>query len=267
MFTTYWEMTSNPFSKASSCQHPFESEDFKQATARLHYLSEIKGIGLFSGLSGTGKTYTLKTFVDSLNPSLFKVAYLPMSSLTVMEFFRSLALALGLSPAYRKIDLFNSIQERIVSLSVDRHICTVLILDEGQYLNTKILNDLKILLNFEMDSKNHSVTIIAGQPTLNNTLGMHTHEALAQRIVINYVFNGLSKGELESYIDSRFKVCGVHVNPFAPAALEALWGCCASSPRVVNSLVEQCLHIGFQQKAKVIDAEIVRLASAELSLT
>jgi type II secretory pathway predicted ATPase ExeA len=266
MFTTYWEMQFNPFSKTASSEYSFESEDFKQATARLRHLSEIKGIGLFTGLSGTGKTYTLKKFADSLNPSLYKILYLPLSTLTVLEFYRAMAIALGIAPAFRKIDLFNSIQERIISMSTDKRITTVIILDEGQYLNVKILNDLKILLNFDMDSRNHAVTIIAGQPVLSSTLSTHLHEALAQRIVINYAFNGLCKNELQAYIDSRFKVCGVHANIFDANALEALWGCCGNSPRVINSLVEKCLHIGFQQKAKSIDTEIVMLASSEISL-
>ena len=268
MFTTFWEMTFNPFSKSASNDSTlsFESEDFKQATARLHYLCDIKGIGLFTGLSGTGKTYTLKKFADSLNPSLFKVLYLPLSTLTVLEFYRAIALALGIVPAFRKIDLFTSIQERIFSLSNDKRITTVIIFDEGQYLNAKILNDLKILLNFDMDSKNYAVTIIAAQPVLNSTLSMHSHEALAQRIVINYSFTGLSKHELPLYVNSRFKACGVHADIFSPNALEALWGCCGASPRLINSLVEKCLHIGFKQSAKSIETDIVMLANSEISL-
>jgi type II secretory pathway predicted ATPase ExeA len=259
-------MQFNPFSKSASDSNSFESEDFKQATARLRHLGEIKGIGLFTGLSGFGKTYTLKKYVDSLNPSLFKTMYLPLSTLTVMEFYRAIALGLGIVPAFKKIDLFNSIQERILSFSKDKRITTVIILDEAQYLNNKILNDLKILLNFDMDSVNHVVFILAAQPELNATLSMNSHEALLQRITINYSFNGISKNELFDYVDSRLKICGVHENMFKANSLEALWGCCGGSPRVVNSLIEKCLHIGFQQNVKFIDTDIVMLANSELSL-
>jgi len=89
---------------------------------------------------------------------------------------------------------------------------------------------------------------------------------LAQRIVINFAFNGLSKGELADYIDSRLKSCGVRENMFAANAIEALWGCCGGSPRVVNSLAEKCLLIGSQKEVKVIDPEIVMLAHSEMSL-
>ena len=188
MFTSYWEMQFNPFSKQASDKHPFESADFTQAAARLRYLCDIKGIGLFTGAPGTGKSFALKQYTHALNPSLYKVFYLPLSSLTVLEFYRAIALGLGVAPAYKKIDLFNSIQERILSLSKDKRIVTVIICDESQYLNTKILNDLKMLLNFNMDSENHAAFVIAGQPTIINTLSINAHEALVQRIVVNYCF-------------------------------------------------------------------------------
>jgi len=266
MLTAYWEMQFNPFSKQASGKQPFESEDFKQAAARLKYLCEIKGIGLFTGQAGVGKTFAIKKFTDGLNPSLYKAFYLPLSSLTVLEFYRAVALGLGIVPPYKKIDLFNAIQERILSMSRDRRITTVIICDEGQYLSSKILNDLKIIINFNMDSENHAAFLISGQPTLASTLSMCTHEALAQRIVVNYAFNGLSKAEMPEYINSRLKLCGVRDPIFTESALEALWGCCGGSPRVVNSLAERCLIIGSQKNARAIDAETVMLANSELSL-
>jgi len=266
MFTTYWEMQFNPFAKEMSTGHFFESEDFTQATARLNHLREVKGIGLFTGYPGTGKTSTIKMFMDAQNPSLFKCVYLPLSTVTVMEFYRSVAFGVGILPSFKKIDMFNAIQERIVSLSKDKHVTTILALDEAQYLNAKILNDLKILLNFDMDSKNYAAVIIAGLPTLSNALAGQTHEALAQRIVINYTFTGLSKTEFGGYIETRLKSCGVHTNMFSDNAMEALWGCCNGCPRVINNLAEKCLIIGSQNNAKTIDNETVMLASSEISL-
>jgi type II secretory pathway predicted ATPase ExeA len=266
MFTTYWEMRFDPFAKSNDCNAPFESEDFIQASARLKHLLEIKGIGLFTGSPGTGKTFTLKNFADSLNPSLYKTVYLPLSTVTVLEFFRAIALGLGIVPPYKKIDLFNAIQERVLTLSKDKRVTTVIMLDEGQYLGNKILNDLKILLNFSMDAENHAIIVISGQTTLASTLSMQTHEALAQRILINYIFRGLSKSEMADYIDSRLKLCGVRENIFAENALEAIWGCSGGLPRVINTVAEKALFIGAQKKARVIDPEIVMLASNDISL-
>jgi len=266
MFTTYWEMEFNPFSKENSTEHYFESEDFKQATARLNRLKESKGIGLFTGSPGLGKTSTIKKFVEDLNPSLFKYIYLPLSTLTVMEFYRAIAFGLGIPPLFKKIDMFHSIQERIVSLSKDKNVTTVLVVDEGQYLNPKILNDLKILLNFEMDAKNYAAVIIAGLPVLNSTLTISTHEALVQRIIINYTFLGLSKTELSDYIDTRLKACSTHVNMFSENAIEAIWACSSGCPRVINNIAEKCLILGFHKNIKIIDSEIVMLVNNDISL-
>lgn len=265
MLTTYWELKYNPFAKSAPADS-FPSEDFMQATARLERLVEMKGIGLFTGLPGSGKTFTIKHFVDSLNTALFKPIYLPLSTLTVRDFYCALALGLGITPQFKKIDLFLSIQERILNLAKDKRITTVLILDEAQYLNTKILNDLKILMNFDMDSKNYASVIISGQPILNNTLSMQAHEALAQRIIINYTFTGLSKQDLHEYISTRLKCAGVSVNMFSENAIEAIWSCSGTSPRVVNNLAEKALLIGAMQKKNLIDADIIMLAQSEVSL-
>ena len=259
-------MQFNPFSKSVPGMHHFESDDFKQATARLKHLCDIKGIGLFTGNPGIGKTFTLKKHADSLNPGLFKLFYAPLSSVTVLEFYRAIAIGLGLTPPYKKIDLFNAIQDRITSLAKDKRVTPVIIFDEGQYLNAKILSDLKILLNFDMDSGNHAVVILAGHAALATTLSMGAHEALAQRILINYTFTGLSKAEMSEYVLAKLKGCGASQAIFPGNALEALWGCCSGSPRVVNSLAENCLRIGAQKGAKIIDPEIVLLANNELSL-
>ena len=203
---------------------------------------------------------------SKLNHGLFKLFYAPLSSVSVTDFYRELAIGLGISPQYKKIDLFNDIQDRVRSLAKDKRITPVIVLDEGQYLSSKILNDLKILLNFDMDSENHAAVILAGQPALAATLSMGAHEALAQRILISYAFAGLSKSEMAEYVASKLKGCGVCQDIFQENALEALWGCCSGSPRVVNSLAENCLRIGAQRGAKLIDPEIVMLANSELAL-
>ena len=179
-------MEYNPFSKSSGA-FCFESQDYKEASSRLKFLTANKGIGLFTGLPGQGKTFVLRSFLSGLNPSLFKVFYTPLSTITAMEFYRSLSLGLDIIPAFRKVDMFRQIQARIVSLDKEKRITPLIVLDECQYLNTAILNDLKIIFNFDMDATNHAVVVLAGLPMLNNILVKQVHESIAQRIVINYI--------------------------------------------------------------------------------
>lgn len=95
MYKTYWGMEFNPFEKGLSEDNFFQSKDFSQAMSRLEHLKNMKGIGLFTGFSGIGKTYTLRCFTNSLNPNLYKVIYLTLSTVTVLEFYKSLAYGLG----------------------------------------------------------------------------------------------------------------------------------------------------------------------------
>jgi len=264
MITAYWEISFNPFSSSATNNFCFESDDFKQATARLKHLYETKGMGLFVGKPGTGKTHTIKSSVESLNPGLFKVFYAPLSSVTVLEFYKAIAIGLGIDPPFKKIDLFNVIQERIISLAKDKRITPVIVCDEAQKLSAKILSDLKIIFNFDMDSVKYAVLILAGSTALASTLSMGSHEALAQRILINYTFTGLSKDEMTEYITSQLKNCGATQTIFQEKAFDSLWDCCSGSLRVVNSLVENCLRIGAQKGAKLIDSDIVFMANSEL---
>jgi general secretion pathway protein A len=266
MFKSYWGMEFNPFDKNSNIKDHYNSNDYDQAFSRLKHLEKIKGIGLFTGLSGLGKTYTLRCFSNLLNPNIYKVVYIPLSTVTVLEFYKELAHGLGVEIYSKKVDLFRNIQERIITLSKDKKITPVIIIDESQYLKTEVLNDLKILVNFDMDSKNYAIVILSGQPVLNNTLSKQIHEALKQRIVINYNFSGISKQEVTDYITSRLKLCGVHSSIFNPGATEAIYSCCNGSIRKLNNIIEKCLMIGFQKEFTVIDTEIVMSAQNEIEL-
>ena len=92
--------------------------------------------------------------------------------------------------------MFNQIQERL-TLVKDRRITPIIICDEAQYLKTGILNDLKMLLNFDMDSKDYAVLILVGQPMLNDVLSRNVHEALHQRIIVNYMYMGIEFEEVK----------------------------------------------------------------------
>lgn len=266
MYKGYWGMEFNPFEKGLSERNFFKSVDYSQAVSRLEHLKNIKGIGLFTGLSGTGKTYTLRCFANTLNPNLYKVVYITLSTVTVLEFYKSIAYGLGLEPCSKKIDLFRAIQERIVSLSRDKKITPIIMVDEAQYLKTEVLNDLKLLLNFDMDSKNHAILILTGQPMLNSTLSKQIHEALKQRIVINYNYEGIFKEEVSDYISSRLKLCGISDEIFNDNSIEAINSCCNGSTRLLNTILEKCLMIGYQKRVKVIDTEIVMSVQNEINL-
>lgn len=144
-------------------------------------------IRLLTGTPGLGKTTALRTFAASLSPSLYKVAYTGLSTLTVQEFYRHLASCLGAEPAFRKAGNFRMIQAMANRLAIEKRITPVIIPDEADHMGPAILDDLKILFNFEMDSRDRAVVLLAGQPRLAHTLSPNSHEAPRQRIVMNCI--------------------------------------------------------------------------------
>lgn len=266
MYMTYFGMKLNPFKKDIEIKNTYEFKDFKEVQNRLKYLLNNKGIGLFTGTSGKGKTYAVKYFVKNLNPNLYKVVYLSLSTVTVIEFYRSFCRGLGIEPANKKIDMYNQIQERLQTLVKDRKITPIIICDEAQYLKTDILNDLKMLLNFDMDSKDYAVLILVGQPTLNTILSRNVHEALNQRIIVNYMFLGIDYQEVKEYIIDRCSIAGISNEIFDEKAIKTLASNCNGSTRYLNNLIDKSLMICCNQKEQTISENTIMLAANDLSL-
>ena len=113
MYRAYWNMEYNPFSKEIVINKMYKTEDFKEAITRLEFLEKTRGIGLFTGVPGTGKTYTIKFFLENLNPGLYKIIYLPLTSVSVIDFYRALCIELNLELKGSKTKMFYEIQENI----------------------------------------------------------------------------------------------------------------------------------------------------------
>ncbi|NPV51907.1 MAG: AAA family ATPase [Firmicutes bacterium] len=143
--------------------------------------------------------------MSKLNPQLFKVVYMPLSLVTAVDFYRHLAVALGLIPRFRKVDLFHDIQGHIAHLAYQKNTVPLIIIDEAQALHTSVLGDLRVLFNFQLDSKNLAMVLLVGQPYFVAQLNLHVHEALRNRIVVHYEFKGLDKSEVKDYITSLLK--------------------------------------------------------------
>lgn len=189
---------------------------------------------------------------------------MPMSTLTTIEFYRELSNQLGLEPQHKKIDNFRNIQSCIKSTVDEKRIVPVIILDKAQFLKTDILNDLTMLLNFNFDSNNYVVLILSGMPTLHLTVNRAVHEALKQRIVIQYETEGIQSDDIKTYITEKLKKAGREQPLITPEALTALSNACQGSARKLNNLLNHCLIIGAARGKMMIDNETVMEAANEI---
>lgn len=255
----------NPFLKNSK-DILLETEEFKELRFRLDYLLTTRGFGLITGSPGKGKTTAIRAWTAALNPSLYKVIYSSLSTLTVMEFYRYLVMELGGQPAHRKVENFRCIQGEINRLVLEKRITPVIIIDEANYVSGGILNDLKLIFNFEMDSRDRAVILLAGLPHLNNTLRLGIHEPLRQRIVMNYDLGGLTKEEGRTYIEEKLKGAGCRQNVFEDNAIEAIINASNGTPRLINKLCNASLLVGNSSSLNYITAGAVMQAINDCEL-
>ncbi len=112
-----------------------------------------------------------------------------------------------------------------------------------------------------MDSKDYAILILSGQtPFISQISRQPPHEALRQRIVVNFHLTGLTKDETKEYIKSRLKLAGCFDQIFTDSAYELLYSSTNGSIRTLNSLVRMCLISGANEKLKSIDNELVFMA-------
>ena len=267
MYNSYYSLAFNPFDKQQVKENDaFVSRDYAEMTSRLNYLKDTRGIGVFTSSPGRGKSFCLRCFARSLNPNLYHMEYIPLSTITVAEFYKELCTILGVSDKGGKPGRFRSIQEQIYYLYHEKRQPLLLAIDEAQFLSTSILNDIKMLMNQKYDSVNCFTLILCGESYLNHTLSKQIHESLRQRITVHYDFQGLSDEEAVEYIIHKLQSAGSSKAVIEEAALMAVAGHAHGNPRMIDSIMTDALNIGAQTDKKRIDADVIMAAVSNQNL-
>lgn len=267
MFVQFFSLKFNPFTKEIPVSELFQGEDFLELESRLRYIQSSRGIFLLTAEAGTGKTTALRQFVNGLNPGLYQSCYYSLTTVTVMDFYRGLIMRLGEEPTHRKVNMFEQLQKLIYSSYHDKRITPFIIIDEAQCLSNKVLDDLRILFNFSMDSENPFILILAGQSSLRNRLQMGINTPLRQRINVKFHLQGLKRVELKDYIQSRLKYAGaMDLDLFSDSALDSIFTITNGVPRQVNNLVTGCLMYACSRQLRFLDEEVVYQANQDIEL-
>lgn len=135
-------------------------------------------------------------------------------------------------------------------------------IDEAQYLHHSILADLKLLMNFEMDSRNYAIMILSGLPSLVLPYLCESMKLLYQRIEIHYFFGGILQTQIKEYIRSRLELCGVNKSIMEEAVYEVIGSYCNGSIRKLNNLIHKALILGCSKNVTMLDKEAI--SEAEL---
>jgi SpoVK/Ycf46/Vps4 family AAA+-type ATPase len=75
MIEVFYNLKALPFQKDINAVDIFLSAASKELFQRLEYIKQNRGIMMITGMPGTGKTLHLRSFVQQLNPNLYKYFY------------------------------------------------------------------------------------------------------------------------------------------------------------------------------------------------
>jgi type II secretory pathway predicted ATPase ExeA len=172
---------------------------------------------------------------------------------------------MGLPVERSRAALYRQIKNEVTRLCTETRTRPVLILDEAQWLRSDVLEEMRLLTNYAMDSENRLCLLFCGQTELRRRIAMAVHEALSQRIVVRFHLTPLSRDETDKYITHLLRRAGTELPLFEPAAVEAIFQAAGGLPRRVNRLAHHTLLAAAVAKAKVATADHVAAAVTEMT--
>ncbi len=265
MYRHHFGLTHHPFSNEVEPEDLFPAAGAKELEVRLKHLLEMRGIGLVTGDSGSGKTCGARRVLAQLHASLYRVVYVCLSTGNVLDLYKTVAWEMGLPVERSRAALFRQIRSEVTRLVSEARCRPVLIVDEAHLLRAEVLEDLRLLTNYKMDAENRLCLLLLGQGELRRRLAMAVHEALAQRIVVRYHLPALSHDEVPAYITHRLRRAGTEIALFEPAAYEALFQATGGLPRKLNLLAHHALLAAALARAKTVGADHIQAALPEVA--
>jgi type II secretory pathway predicted ATPase ExeA len=265
MYRKHFALTRHPYDKDLAAGDLFPSTSLLELKARLKHLIDMRGIGLVTGDSGSGKTTTCRSTVADLHTGLYRVLYVSLTTGNVMDLYKSIAWELGLPTERNRAALFKQIRAEVSRLCAENRLRPVLIVDEAHHLRTELLEDLRLLTNYAMDSENRLTVVLVGHPELRRRMGMAALDALAQRIVVRANVRGIARDEMGAYLAHRLRLAGCELPLFEPPTIEAIFQASSGLPRKANNLAHHSLFAAAIAKAKTVTTEHVAAALQEIA--
>ena len=254
-FRSRFGFHTTPFTREIHVADRYECGIFKEVT---HDLKDVLGERMSAALiapSGTGKTTLLRELVESHLPQArYRVHYVKVADLSKRDMCREIAFATGATPAGSYPSLVRSLQEHFLQMADTDGLRPVLILDDAHELRPEVLGVLRVLTNFEMDSRLVLSFLLAGQTPLRRLLSRDILEDVAKRIAHYATLRPLSRKETKDYIEHRSAVAGVKTTPFDQKAIDAIYEIGRGNLRATDSLALKSLQIAHSEDSDVVDS-------------
>lgn len=269
MYYSFFGLEREPFSMTPDPGFLFLTAKHREALAGLLFaITSRKGFLVLTGDAGTGKTTLLSRVMRSMPAERAHFSYVLNPTLSPSEFLEMVLLDFGFE------DIPESKSQRLMKLQqflVRGHRegrTQVLIIDEAQKLNPELLEEIRLLTNFETAEQKLLQIILAGQTELTDLLNREELRQLKQRIAVRVGVEALTSNEVSQYMRSRWTRAGANCElPFTSDAIQLIAGYSRGIPRVINSMCDNALMNAFGDEARTIDETYILEVARDLQLT
>lgn len=259
---SHFGLHSLPFTREVPVGKLWQPEAFQEHLEDLVTVVQERMSAAIIAPAGSGKTVLLRALAAALPESRYRVHYLKVTSLSARDFCREIATAVGCEPAGYYGSLVRKIQERTLALMEQEAVRPVMLIDESHDIRPEVLAILRVLTNFNMDSKLVVSIILAGQPQLKALLRREDLEAVSRRLAHYLRLRLVSRDEARQYIRHRLQIAGADKEVFDDRAMEAIYEVGQGNLRATDRVALKAMERAFRQNNPVVGQEHVAEARA-----
>lgn len=266
MYLNHFSLNIKPFQITADPKFLWLGEKHKEALATLRYgIIDNRGFLLLTGEVGTGKTILINRLI-TLTDMDSVVATLPDPDLESMDFYNLLADGFNMKRKFESKGDFLIHLRDFLHQSHANEQQVLLIIDESQRLNHRLMEDIRVLSNIELYDKKLINIFFVGQQEFNSILMTPQNRALSQRITVRYHIDPLDENETGEYIHHRLKVAGSQKRIFRKSAISEVYKVSGGIPRLINIVCDHAMLTAYAKGVKTIDGKIIRECAEELRI-
>ena len=259
----YWGFKEAPFENSPNPKFLYLSPGYDEALTRLVYaVKHRKGAAMLTGEYGCGKTTLARAVLQRLEPQRYEVGVLVNPRWNATDFLRELLYQMGMdTPETSKFELIHMLNDLLYkNFRAGRD--NVIVLDEAQLIeDDAILEELRLLLNFQLDERFLVTLVLIGTPELRDKIRRMPH--LDQRITIRCHLNRLDYEHTASYIAHRVRTAGQPRRLFTDEAVKLIFALTHGIPREINNLCDLALFVGYSKQLPEIEGKVIRQVMGE----
>jgi len=265
MYHKFFGLTEDPFNMSPDPRFFYLTDTLRETLSVLSYgIKSRKGFILLTGGVGTGKTTILNVMLQWLRANSAATAFIHNPRLSPEEFLDYMMKDFGIptSGLQKGKHLF-----RLNEWLLKRHEAgqvVVLVVDEAQQLSTEMLEELRLLTNFETPTQKLLQIVLAGQPELDKTIRSPGLRQLRQRIALRCKTVPFTLEQTRTYIRYRLETAGAKGDLFDADAVAMVHRCSGGIGRVINLICNQALIGAYCEGLKVVNARLVEEGAKDL---